>query len=171
SKMSGVEDFANMITSSMRTKEMDLPEVRRIEDINEFMSNKDNYNGDIDELLDKMNEKTERCEHALSVMKTKVDLKMASLHKVKTDMMELNDELKKPGATKRFVTNKEKIAVHFLDETEMQLMDIPTALESFSLKMSSLYNEIMSMDCDMDYVNYLTGISRLNVKYITEWHE
>ncbi|KAH8323569.1 hypothetical protein KR074_001838, partial [Drosophila pseudoananassae] len=166
-----VESFADLICCKSSTKELELPEVRRIKDIREFMADKNNYNGNINELVNRMTAKSDQCEKVLKVLKDKLELKMGTLQKVKQDMMELNRELKKGGATKKYVTEKTKITVHFMDEVEEHDLDIPTSLETYNRKIDSLFNEIMGLDGDIDYVNFLTGIAMLNINYVIEFHK
>ncbi|KAH8279105.1 hypothetical protein KR026_001838, partial [Drosophila bipectinata] len=166
-----VESFADLISCKSVTKELELPDVRRIKDIRKFMADKNNYNGNINELINRMTAKSDQCESVLKVLKDKQQLKMATLHKVKQDMMELNQDLKTGGATKKYVTEKTKIAVRFMDEVEVHHLDIPTSLEKYNSKIDALFNEIMGLDGDIDYVNFLTGIAMLNINYVMEFHK
>lgn len=164
-----IESFADLICCKSRSKELQLPEVKRIKDIREFMANKKNNKGGFDGLIDRMTANFSQCDDVLKVLKEKLNLKLASLQKVKQDMMELNRDLKKSGATKKYVTEKTKITVRFMDEVDVLQLDIPTSLERYNNKIDSLFNEILGLDGDIDYVNFLTGIARLNVNYVQEW--
>ncbi|KAH8316617.1 hypothetical protein KR067_011781, partial [Drosophila pandora] len=164
-----IESFADLICCKSRSKELQLPEVKRIKDIREFMANKKSTKGGFDGLIDRMNANFSQCDDVLKVLKEKLNLKLASLRKVKQDMMELNRDLKKNGATKKYVTEKTKITVRFMDEVDVLQLDIPFALERYNNKIDSLFNEILGLDGDIDYVNFLTGIARLNVNYVQEW--
>ncbi|KAH8401274.1 hypothetical protein KR009_004379, partial [Drosophila setifemur] len=166
-----VGEYTDLIICKSRSRELELPEVKRIKDIREFMTDKNNFDGDLDGLVERMMAKTDQCEDVQTVLKDKLELKLATLRKVKTDMLELSEELKKPGATQRFGNRNEKICIHFLDEMDMNEFDIPSALERFSVKMGTLYNEIVALDSDVDYVNFLKGISRLNIQYVREWYQ
>ncbi|EDV36869.1 uncharacterized protein Dana_GF11729 [Drosophila ananassae] len=164
-----IESFADLICCKSRSKELQLPEVKRIKDIREFMANKKSTKGGFDGLIDRMNANFSQCDDVLKVLKEKLNLKLASLRKVKQDMMELNRDLKTNGATKKYVTEKTKITVRFMDEVDVLQLDIPSSLERYNNKIDSLFNEILGLDGDIDYVNFLTGIARLNVNYVQEW--
>jgi len=92
------------------------------------------------------------------------------MKKIKTDVLELNSEVGKPGAEIRFVTNGEKVKLHFLDEAEIKEYSVQDALEHYSVKMSFIYGEILSLDSDVDHVTYLEGVSKMNVEYVKDWY-
>ncbi|XP_017001655.2 uncharacterized protein [Drosophila takahashii] len=164
-------DFTDLISSKSGPLDLRLPDVRHIKDIGEFMSDPKNFNGDINKLTDGLEAKAQQCRNVLKILKERLQLKTATMQKVKTDVMELDAEIKKPGAENRFVTNHEKVKLHFLDETDSGEYNVPEALERYSVKMSSLYREILALDSDVDCVSYLVGVAQINIDYVKDWYK
>ncbi|XP_037716375.1 uncharacterized protein LOC119551212 [Drosophila subpulchrella] len=156
---------------SNNLKDLNLPKVERINDIREFMSDPKNFNSNINELTERLEENVQQCRNIIKILKDSLSLKIATMKKVKTDVLELNSEVGKPGAEIRFVTNREKVKLHFLDETEIKEYSVQDALEQYSVKMSLIYGEILSLDSDVDHVTYLEGICKMNVEYVKNWYK
>jgi len=156
---------------SHNLKDLNVPKVERIYDIREFMSDPKNFNGNINELTERLEENVQQCRNIINILKDRLSLKIATMKKIKTDVFELNSEVGKPGAEIRFVTNGEKVKLHFLDEAEIKEYSVQDALEHYSVKMSFIYGEILSLDSDVDHVTYLEGVSKMNVEYVKDWYE
>ncbi|KAH8347867.1 hypothetical protein KR084_001880 [Drosophila pseudotakahashii] len=163
-------DFTDLISCKTGPMDLKLPDVRPIKDIRVFMADHKNFNGDIHKLIDHLEAKAQQCRNVFKTLKDRLQLKTATMQKVKTDVLELDAEIKKPGAENRFVTNREKVKLHFLDESEINEYNVPEALERYSIKMSSLYREILSLDSDVDCVSYLVGVAQINIDYVKDWY-
>lgn len=70
-----------------------------------------------------------------------------------------------------FVTNQEKVKLHFLDETEIREVELSDAVERCNIKLSSLYCEILALDSDMGSVAYLERVAQINKDFIMDWHK
>ncbi|XP_016988087.1 uncharacterized protein LOC108050761 [Drosophila rhopaloa] len=162
-------DFTELISCKSRCEELALPNVQHIKDIREFMSDPENFNGDIDELTGRLNAKAEQCHNVLQTLKERLQTKTVSLQKVKEDIFELSAEIKKPN--NRFVMSNEKIQIRFLDETETKEYEAIEAMDRYGIKMSSLFSEILALDSDVDCVTYLEGVSRINIEYVKDWYK
>ncbi|XP_017072718.1 uncharacterized protein LOC108108974 [Drosophila eugracilis] len=160
-----------IFTELISCKDLILPKVEQIEDMRQFMSDPKNFNGDINELTDRLEAKTQQCRKVLKVLQDRLRLKKEAIQKVKEDVLELESEMKKPEGNIRFLTNHEKVKIRFLDETITWEHSVPEALERYSIKMSSLHSEIMALDSDVDSVTYLTGVSQVNVNYVKDWYK
>ncbi|XP_030387773.1 uncharacterized protein LOC115634280 [Scaptodrosophila lebanonensis] len=160
-----------LITNNESLNEVALPNVKRIKNIREFMADPTNYDGNIDKLIGRMANEATKCQEILKVLKEEVLRKTGSLRQIKADMMQLQQELKSANAGNRFAVGHEKILVKFTDESEGKEYDVPQALECYSLKMSSLFGEILALDSDVDYVVYLEGIAQLNKQYVRDWYD
>ncbi|XP_016953064.1 uncharacterized protein LOC108026602 [Drosophila biarmipes] len=158
------------ILSKGNLQDLNVPPVGRINDIREYMSNPENFNGNINELTERLEADAEQCRNIIKILKDRINLKIATLKKIREDVLQLNSEVQKPGAEIRFVTKREKVKLHFLDEAETKEYFVQEALERYSVKMSFLYGEILSLDSDVDHVTYLEGVSKMNVKYVRDWY-
>ncbi|XP_017123168.1 uncharacterized protein LOC108143357 [Drosophila elegans] len=164
-------DFTELISCKSRCEELALPNVQHIKDIREFMSDPENFNGDIDDLTERLTAKAEQCHNVLEILKGRLHLKTLALKQVKEDILQLSLEAKKPRADNRFAMNGEKVRIHFLDETEAHEYEALEALDRYSIKMSSLFSEILALDSDVDCVTYLEGVSRINIDYVKDWYK
>ncbi|KAH8347173.1 hypothetical protein KR059_006087, partial [Drosophila kikkawai] len=160
-----------LISCNNRSPELAVPRITPIKDVREFMSNSENFNGDIEDLKKQLDAKTQQCQGLLKILNEKLRLKLLTLDKVKTDMLALADDMKKPTASARFVTNHEKIKLNYLDESEGKECEMAEALEWFNLKMGSLYCEIVGLESDVDYITYLERMSQLNMRSVVEFYE
>ncbi|KAH8246981.1 hypothetical protein KR032_006108 [Drosophila birchii] len=165
------DDVEQLISWQNRSPELAVPHVIPIRDVHEFMSNSENYNGDIEDLKDRLDAKTQQCKGVLKLLKEKLQLKLSTLDQVKKDMLALADDMKKPTASARFVINHEKIKLNYLDESEDKECELAEALEMFNLKMGSLYCEIVGLESDVDYITYLERMSQLNMRSVIEFYE
>lgn len=89
------------------------------------------------DIKDRLSAKTQQCRNVLKLLNGKLQLKLSTLEKVKKDMLALTVDMKDPAATLRFVTKREKIKLHYLDEPESKECEIYEALEWLNLKMGS----------------------------------
>ncbi|KAH8367072.1 hypothetical protein KR200_007368 [Drosophila serrata] len=165
------DDIEHLISCKNISPELAVPQVIPIKDVREFMSNSENYNGNIEDLKDKLDAKTQQCKGVLKHLNEKLQLKLSTLDKVKKDMLTLADDMKKPTASNRFVINHEKITLNYLDEAEPKECELAEALEWINLKMGSLYCEIVGLESDVDYITYLERMSELNMKTVIEFYE
>ncbi|KAH8247484.1 hypothetical protein KR038_005031 [Drosophila bunnanda] len=168
---SSIDDIEQLISCKNMSPELAVPHVIPIKDVREFMSNSDNYNGDIEDLKDTLEAKTQQCKGVLKLLNEKLHLKLSTLDKVKKDMLTLADDMKKPTASTRFVINHEKIKLNYLDESEPKECELAEALEWINLKMGSLYCEIVGLESDVDYITYLERMSELNMRNVIEFYE
>ncbi|SPP75478.1 myosin-11 [Drosophila guanche] len=168
---SSLLDTADLISAKYRTESLALPDVKRINNITKFMADPLNFDGDIKKLAARFENQAKQCQDVIKLLKEQVKAKTATLHQVKEDMLELQRQLKKPDATVVYVNMKTPVLVKFLDETEVNEYDVPTALERYNLKMSSLYGEILSLDSDVDHVSYLKNVANINSQYVKDWHK
>ncbi|KAH8418382.1 hypothetical protein KR222_006284 [Zaprionus bogoriensis] len=162
-------DTPELISSSNRVNHFALPDVKRITDIRKYMAESKHFNGDIDKLSAHIMKQEQQCQDIIKLLKENVDVKMNALRNVKEDMLELQRHLNLPNAQEIY-DKTSKILVKFSDETEMNEYDIPDALARYSIKMSSLYAEILSCDSDVDYVSYLASIAKINKEYVQDWY-
>ncbi|XP_034652920.1 uncharacterized protein LOC117891528 [Drosophila subobscura] len=167
---SSLLDTADLISAKYRTESLALPDVKRINNITKFMADPLNFYGDIKKLAGRFENQAKQCQDVIKLLKEQVKAKTATLHQVKEDMLELQRQLKKPDATVVYVNMKTPVLVKFLDETEVNEYDVPTALERYNLKMSSLYGEILSVDSDVDHVSYLKSVADVNSQYVKDWY-
>ncbi|EDW91471.1 uncharacterized protein LOC6530915 [Drosophila yakuba] len=163
-------DFTNLISCKGRMPKLTLPNVHPIKDINAFMSDPKNINVSIDDLIKRQEVNAQQCRKVLKILKERLSLKLSTMQKLKKDLLDLHSEIKKPGAETRFVTNHEKVKLHFLDETESSKHEVSDALERCNIKMSSIYCEILALDSDMGSVVYLERVSQINIDYIKDWY-
>ncbi|EDV55236.1 uncharacterized protein LOC6547494 [Drosophila erecta] len=163
-------DFTNLISCKGRNPELTLPNILPIKDINAFMTEPKNFNVAIDDLIKRQEVNAQQCRKVLQVLKERLSLKISTMQKLKKDLQDLHSEIKQPGADTRFVTNHEKVKVHFLDETEVSEHEVSVALERCNIKMSSIYCEILALDSDMGSVVYLERVSQINIEYIKHWY-
>ncbi|EDW60324.1 uncharacterized protein [Drosophila virilis] len=162
-------EVPELITLTGNNNHLALPDVKRITDIRKFMDESKNINGSFEKLSEFILGQEQQCHDITKLLKEQVQIKMDALRQVKEDMLELQRQLKAPGASERF-TKGHKVLVKFYDETEINEYEVPDALARYSLKMSSLYGEILALDSDVDYVAYLASIARVNKDYVEDWH-
>ncbi|KAH8293581.1 hypothetical protein KR054_001705 [Drosophila jambulina] len=170
-EVNGIDNIEQLLSCKNRSPELTVPQVTPIKDVRGFMSNSENYNGDFEDLKERLDAKTHQCQEVLKLLNKKLQLKLSTLDKVKKDMLTLADDMKKPTASTRFVINHEKIIIHYLDESEAKECEMAEALEWFNLKMGSLYCEIMGLESDVDYITYLERMSQLNMRTVIEFYE
>lgn len=163
-------DFTDLI-SCKDLPNITLHNIRPIYSIKVFMSEPKNSNVSIAELIKRQEVSAEQCRKALKVIKDRLLLKMAALQELKKYLLDLHSEIKKPGAGTRFVTNQEKVKLHFLDETEIREVELSDAVERCNIKLSSLYCEILALDSDMGSVAYLERVAKINKDFIMDWHK
>lgn len=163
-------DFTDLI-SCKDLPNITLHNIRPIYSIKVFMSEPKNSNVSIAELIKRQEVSAEQCRKALKVIKDRLLLKMAALQELKKYLLDLHSEIKKPGAGTRFVTNQEKVKLHFLDETEIREVELSDAVERCNIKLSSLYCEILALDSDMGSVAYLERVAQINKDFIMDWHK
>lgn len=158
-----------LISANSRINHFALPDVKRITDVRKYMAESNNFNGDIEKLTAHIMKQEQQCHNIVKLLKEHVDIKVEALRNVKEDMLELQRQLNLPNANEMY--NKTyKVLVKFSDETEMNECEIPDALTRYSIKMSSLYAEILSFDSDVDYVTYLGSIAKINKEYVQDWY-
>ncbi|EDW74817.1 uncharacterized protein Dwil_GK15882 [Drosophila willistoni] len=160
-----------LISNKNRDVPIPLPDVKRIEYVDEFMSNPDNYSGDIKALTDRLVEKVNECEHSVNLLRNEILQKCAALSQLKKDLLELQCQLRLPDAKERFVDKDEKVVVKFLDEETSYEYDMDTALNNFSVKMSLLYAEIIVTQNDIDVVEHFKNIAMANCTNVIDWFE
>ncbi|XP_020814047.1 uncharacterized protein LOC110188621 [Drosophila serrata] len=150
--------------------ELTVPQVQRITDVREFMSSPENYNGDIEDLKERLGAKFQQCKDLLKILGDRLQLKIDELKEVREEMIVLSVEMEKPTAALRFVTNHEKIKLNCLGESEDKEYEISDALGWFNVKLSRANCEILSLKSDLDYINYLLSISQLNIKTVIKFY-
>ncbi|EDW32606.1 GL10352 [Drosophila persimilis] len=168
---SSLVEFSDLISAKNRTESLALPNVKRINNIADYMADPLNFDGDIKKLADRLKNEAKQCQDVINLLRDQLQVKTTALTQVKEDMLELQRQLKEPDATFVYVTMKKQVLVKFFDETEVNEYDVPTALMRFNLKMSHLYGEILALDSDIDYVTYLKGIATVNNQYVKDWHK
>ncbi|XP_033254403.1 39 kDa FK506-binding nuclear protein-like isoform X2 [Drosophila miranda] len=168
---SSLVEFSDLISVKNRTESLALPNVKRINNIADYMADPLNFDGDIEKLAGRLKNEAKRCQDVISLLRDQLKVKTTALAQVKEDMLELQSQLKQPDATFVYVTMKKQVLVKFFDETEVNEYDVPTALMRFNLKMSHLYGEILALDSDIDYVTYLKGIATVNNQYVKDWYK
>ncbi|XP_017145923.1 39 kDa FK506-binding nuclear protein [Drosophila miranda] len=168
---SSLVEFPDLISAKNRTESLALPNVKRINNIADYMADPLNFDGDIKKLAGRFKNEAKQCQDVVNLLRDHLQVKTTALAQVKEDMLELQRKLKEPDATFVYVTMKKQVLVKFFDETEMNEYDVPTALMRFNLKMSHLYGEILALDSDIDYVNYLKGIATVNNQYVKDWYK
>ncbi|XP_017051055.1 uncharacterized protein LOC108094794 [Drosophila ficusphila] len=161
----------SLISSYSLPPDITLPKVTYITNMREFMSDPENFNGNIDDLTNRLEEKSQQCKNIIKILKDTVQLKRTALHKVKEDIQDLSAEIKKDGAAQRFTIDREKVTLHFLDEKETNEYEASEALEHLSIKMNSLFSDILALESDVDYVTYLEGVSQINIDYAKDWYK
>jgi len=144
---------------------LSLPDVKRITDVRQFMAESKNINGSVEKLTEFIVGQEKQCHKAIKLLKEQVDQKKKSLFQLKNDMLELYRQLKMPDAAE----NCDKVKVHFIDQTDITECDVDEALARYSLKMSSLFSEILELDSDIDHVNYLAEVANDNKEIVHNW--
>lgn len=167
--MTSTEETPELISANSRINHLSLPDVKRITDVRKYMAESKHFNGDIEKLTAHIMKQEKQCHDIVKLLKEHVDIKMDALRNVKEDMLELQRQLNLPNANE--VYNKtSRVLVKFSDETEMNECEIPDALARYSIKMSSLYSEILGFDSDVDYVTYLGSIAKINKDFVQDWY-
>lgn len=163
--MATAVEASELISANHRINQLALPDVKRITDVRQYMAESKHFNGDIDKLTAHIMKQEKQCHDIVKLLKQHVDVKMDALRNVKEDMLELQRQLNLTNTDKTF-----RVLVKFSDETEMNECEIPDALARYSIKMSSLFAEILSFDSDVDYVSYLGGIAKINKEFVQDWY-
>ncbi|EDX07836.1 uncharacterized protein LOC6735283 isoform X1 [Drosophila simulans] len=163
-------DFTQLI-SCKDLPNITLQNIHPIHSMKVFMSEPKNANASIAELIKRQEVSGEQCRKVLKVIKERLVLKMATMQELKKYLLDLHSEIRKPGAGTRFVTNQEKVKLHFLDEMEIKEVELSDAVERCNIKLSSLYCEILALDSDMGSVAYLERVAQINIDFIMDWHK
>lgn len=162
-------EASELISANNRINHFALPDVKRITDVRKYMAESKHFNGDIEKLTAHIMKQEKQCYDIVKLLKEHVDVKMDALRNVKEDMLELQRQLNLPNADEVY-NRTSRVLVKFSDETEMNECEIPDALARYSIKMSSLFAEILSFDSDVDYVSYLGSIAKINKEYVQDWY-
>ncbi|XP_022232373.2 muscle M-line assembly protein unc-89 [Drosophila obscura] len=168
---SSLVQFPDLISTKNRTESLGLPDVKRINNITKFMADPVNFDGDITKLAAHFENQAKQCQDVINLLNDQLKAKTTALHQVKEDMLELQRQLKQPDATFVYVIMKTQVLVKFLDETEVNEYDVPSALERYNIKMSCLYGEILALDSDVDHVTYLKNVATVNAQYVKDWYK
>ncbi|XP_068147966.1 uncharacterized protein [Drosophila tropicalis] len=164
-------DVPELISNKNRDVPIPIPDVKRIEDVHEFMSNSENYSGDINALTDCLDEKVKECQHVVDLLQSEMSLKIEALSQLKKDLLQLQCQLRSADAKERFVTNHEQVVVKFMDDETTYHYDMTTALNTFSVKISVLYGAIIVMENDIDIVEHFKDIAMANCTGVKDWLE
>lgn len=167
--MATAVEASELISANNRINHFALPDVKRITDVRKYMAESKHFNGDIEKLTAHIMKQEKQCYDIVKLLKEHVDVKMDALRNVKEDMLELQRQLNLPNADEVY-NRTSRVLVKFSDETEMNECEIPDALARYSIKMSSLFAEILSFDSDVDYVSYLGSIAKINKEYVQDWY-
>ncbi|KAH8298548.1 hypothetical protein KR044_011018 [Drosophila immigrans] len=157
-------EMSELISNQNRTFHLALPNVKRITDARKYIADSNNFNGSVEKATEFIAAQEKQCQDVIQLLKEQVHTKLDALHQVKEDLLELQRQLAQPN-----ISEYTKVLVKFTDETEMNECEVPDALARYSLKMSSLYGEILGLDSDVDYVTYLASVARVNKEFVQEW--
>ncbi|XP_034105591.1 uncharacterized protein LOC117568824 [Drosophila albomicans] len=154
-------EMSELISNQNRTSHLALPDIKPITDARKYVSDSKNFNGSVEKATEFLAGQEKQCLDVIQLLKEEVHSKLAALHKVKDDLLALQRQLAQPTDSKF-----DKVLVKFTDETEMNECEVPDALARYSIKMSSLYSEILGLDSDVDYVSYLASVARVNKDFV-----